>query len=109
VLEEFFTRGDFEYNNPTHHGTPLERMGAVLAGVVLKERNPDVAYNKGLAYIENSKKGTTERKGSAELIETITALRKLVAETNDVYSILILQPGENRVLAERMATSRRMH
>ena len=32
VLLDFYNRGEYEFNNPDHHGTPQERLDALLAG-----------------------------------------------------------------------------
>ena len=33
ALRSFFSKGDYSFNSPTHHGTPDERLHAVQAGL----------------------------------------------------------------------------
>lgn len=53
VLLDFFGRGGFAYNEASYHGSPLQRMGCMLAGILLNETSSDRAYLAGLTYVEN--------------------------------------------------------
>ncbi len=46
-MYRFFFLGDTEYTNPTHHGTPMERVGAITSGFELAGTvdKVDVAFN----------------------------------------------------------------
>lgn len=48
VLLQFYSIGDFNFNDPDHHGTPSERLDAVMNGVQLKldQRvdDPNIAF-----------------------------------------------------------------
>jgi hypothetical protein len=54
----FFKRGDYEYNNLNHHGTPLERQRAFSAGMNLNLKNNvrsgRVAYEQGIQYLRHA-------------------------------------------------------
>jgi hypothetical protein len=52
----FFSKGDYEFNNASHHGTPTERLGAFMAGFnVYKSNVTDArsAYQQGIAYLRS--------------------------------------------------------
>lgn len=54
-LGSIFTKGDYEFNNPGHHGTPRERANAFSAGYQLNIRYNEssalVAYTRGMDYL----------------------------------------------------------
>jgi uncharacterized protein len=43
TLNNAFSIGDFQFNSPSHHGTPLQRVQAVLAGAKV---GTELAYNR---------------------------------------------------------------
>lgn len=45
--------GDFDFGNPSHHGTPDERVGAMLGGYQAGEEglDRDAAAERGIAYV----------------------------------------------------------
>jgi hypothetical protein len=90
VLEDFYGRGDFAYNESSHHGTPLQRMGAMLAGILSKESNPDKAYNEGLAYVKSITKSAVPARESAVVQTIVSQLKRdfVDAEGDAHYSIL---------------------
>ena len=54
TLQVFYAIGDYQFNNPGHHGTPDERLSAAMAGFnayVSGTRDFGVAYNQGLGYV----------------------------------------------------------
>ena len=54
-IEAFFDIGDYDFNNPSHHGTPQERRNTFLAGLTLNLQSQvsssQVAYNEGIKYL----------------------------------------------------------
>ncbi len=55
-IKSFFSKGDYDFNNSQHHGTPQERMSAFVAGLNLNLRSNvssgTEAYNQGLKYLQ---------------------------------------------------------
>lgn len=51
-----YSKGDYDYNNPQHHGTPSERNEAFNAGYLLNKRSTSAsgaeAYKAGLLYLQ---------------------------------------------------------
>ena len=52
-IQEFYSKGDFEFNDPGHHGTPEERGCAFLQGFRYAQGSNNVysAYNSGKQYV----------------------------------------------------------
>jgi len=50
--ESLFSKGDYEFNHPDHHGTPDERVSAMRHGYAARE-NPDLftVANQGVQYV----------------------------------------------------------
>lgn len=46
----FFSRGDYYYNNPSHHGTPEQRKAAFMAGYEVGARDVDEAWTAAEAF-----------------------------------------------------------
>lgn len=54
IFTEFASRGDFEFNSPSHHGTPEERSCAFIEGyktAFIPNTNIYNAYSKGKNYV----------------------------------------------------------
>jgi hypothetical protein len=51
VLSTFYKRGEFQFNNPDHHGTRRERLAAFLAGYDVEDNDVNVAYQKGEVFV----------------------------------------------------------
>jgi len=64
-----FTKGDWAFNDPGHHGTPEERLAAFKAGVIAQATgqamDADAAYRQGLEYIKSqgAEEDITDAKG----------------------------------------------
>ena len=46
--------GDYEYNNPTHHGTPEERVNSAETGFklsYLQKKDINYAFEAGIDYV----------------------------------------------------------
>jgi hypothetical protein len=55
ALYSFFNKGDYNFNDPTHHGTPEERLRAVQIGIELRLRGASIgqAYQISLQGLSN--------------------------------------------------------
>ncbi|MCR9261496.1 MAG: hypothetical protein NXH95_17390 [Pseudomonadaceae bacterium] len=51
ALQSFFEKGDYAFNDPSHHGTPNQRLAAVQAGLVSRTSRADEAFALGLRYL----------------------------------------------------------
>jgi hypothetical protein len=51
ALQVFFSVGDYQFNSPTHHGTPQERLSAAQAGFASGALNAGHAYQLGLQFV----------------------------------------------------------
>jgi hypothetical protein len=49
-IRAFFSRGDYSFNSPQHHGTPAQRSKAFLAGFSLGDVSLTTAWNKSMEY-----------------------------------------------------------
>jgi len=47
-----FAKGDYQVFDPQHHGTPKQRVRAMLAGFQVSELSLPEAYERGLAYVD---------------------------------------------------------
>jgi hypothetical protein len=58
ALKSFFDKGDFDFFEEGHHGTPQERANAFYAGYLLNMRagvaSGGIAYNNGINYVRAS-------------------------------------------------------
>jgi hypothetical protein len=50
-LRSFFEKGDYQFNNPDHHGTPKERLSAIAFGLTLGRANIQQAFQESTRYI----------------------------------------------------------
>jgi hypothetical protein len=54
-MASFYNNGDYDFNNPDHHGTPQERLDAFEAGACLNLHynvaSSRIAYNEGIRYL----------------------------------------------------------
>jgi hypothetical protein len=57
ILNSFFNKGDFDFFDKGHHGTPQERANAFMAGYNLNRLSQvslgTLAYDWGIKYIQN--------------------------------------------------------
>lgn len=51
ILMSFFSKGDYEFNSPVHHGTPTERINSVRAGYALTSSSFEQAWTASLQYL----------------------------------------------------------
>jgi hypothetical protein len=51
ALRSFFEKGDYEFNSPQHHGTPEQRLHALMEGVNCGARSASSAFDLGLAAV----------------------------------------------------------
>jgi hypothetical protein len=49
-IRAFYSRGDYSFNSPQHHGTPEQRSKAFLAGFALGDVSLLAAWNKSMEY-----------------------------------------------------------
>jgi hypothetical protein len=52
TLYAFYSKGDYEFNSPRHHGTPDERLQAAVGGVRDQSSYPAAAYQNSLGFIK---------------------------------------------------------
>ncbi len=94
ALRSFYNKGDYEFNNPDHHGTPEERLNAVLAGYNwLKGKarpgvniGTDEAIKAAKEYLGIS--GTTSsqsptKSSSSQLTSHVSLIAKLLSPSSD--------------------------
>lgn len=51
ILMSFFALGDYMFNSPIYHGTPLERINAVRAGYASSSSSFEQAWTASLQYL----------------------------------------------------------
>lgn len=51
ALQSFFSKGDYAFNSPTHHGTPEERVAAVVAGAKDARSSLKQAFSHANRYV----------------------------------------------------------
>jgi hypothetical protein len=49
--ESLFSKGDYDYNDEQHHGTPQQRVAAMRAGFSAARFDLDEAANRGVTYV----------------------------------------------------------
>ena len=49
--ESLFSKGDYDYNDKQHHGTPQQRVAAMRAGYGAGRYDLDEATNRGVTYV----------------------------------------------------------
>jgi hypothetical protein len=52
ALQSFFEKGDYGYFSPNHHGTPEQRLRAIMSGLLDQSTSIDAAFSQGLAFVE---------------------------------------------------------
>lgn len=57
VGADLYSIGDYDFGSSTHHGTPAERVNAMLAGYSHRYNSVDDAYDAGLNYINGNSNG----------------------------------------------------
>jgi hypothetical protein len=59
IMRSFYAKGDYELNDPSHHGTPDERVAAISAGYRNSElRMPDI-YRESLKFVSATHDSST--------------------------------------------------
>lgn len=53
AIRAFYSRGDYAFNSPQHHGTPEQRSAAFLAGFDTGDVPLEKAWNKSMEYRRN--------------------------------------------------------
>jgi len=53
AFEAFFQMGDYQFNNPNHHGTPQQRLAAIQAGFQATRLSFDQAYQQSSAFVKS--------------------------------------------------------
>ena len=53
VFGSFYSKGDIDFNNETHHGTKEERLKAFLEGFKIEEDDVNVAFDRGDLYVRS--------------------------------------------------------
>jgi len=49
-IRAFYSRGDYQFNSPQHHGTPEQRYNAFIKGFKLGDVSLVTAWNKSMEY-----------------------------------------------------------
>lgn len=85
AFKSFFNKGDYEFNSPEHHGTPEQRLAAVIAGYNCDLTDIDEIYDAGKKYVQkynNNTAGGNENsfysKNDNSKSDNITTLNKLI-------------------------------
>ena len=52
TLKLFYELGDYQFNSPTHHGTPDERLAAARAGFASNATSAAQAYALGWQFVK---------------------------------------------------------
>lgn len=58
TLYAFYSKGDYAFNDPSHHGTPDERLKAALAGINDSSPGAAGAYQSGLRMVAQFEDGS---------------------------------------------------
>lgn len=51
ALDAFFGMGDYHFNSPNHHGTPMQRLRSLLAGYADSATSIEEAFQSGLEHV----------------------------------------------------------
>lgn len=54
AFQAFFEKGDYEFNNPNHHGTPQQRLASLQAGFQSKGLTFDQAYQRSSEFVKSN-------------------------------------------------------
>jgi hypothetical protein len=49
-----FSKGDYQFNDRDHHGTPQERVAAMRAGYASADDDLNIATERGVAYVQRA-------------------------------------------------------
>lgn len=75
IMRSFYAKGDYAMNDPSHHGTPDERVAAISAGFDHSNlRLPD-AYAASLAFVSSA---GSPRRADYDPLELADALRNIM-------------------------------
>ncbi|MBX7154292.1 MAG: hypothetical protein U0Y96_02445 [Candidatus Kapaibacterium sp.] len=58
--------GDYNFWDPNHHGTPTERVNAMMAGYKMAGKSIDVAYREGVKYVSGINNNDDENEDAEE-------------------------------------------
>jgi hypothetical protein len=90
IMHSFYAKGDYDLNEPSHHGTPEERVAAISAGYQNAElRMPDM-YRESLKFVSsvhNSSTGT-QNVTSYDPSELAKSLAEVVADQSNRFANL---------------------
>jgi hypothetical protein len=53
AFQAFFQIGDYDFNNPGHHGTPQQRLAAIQAGFRSSDLPLRQAFQRGLQFVKS--------------------------------------------------------
>lgn len=53
AFQAFFQMGDYEFNNPDHHGTPQQRLAAIQAGFQASDLSLEQAYQRSSELVKS--------------------------------------------------------
>lgn len=53
AFQAFFQIGDYDFNNPNHHGTPQQRLAAIQAGFSSSNLSFEQAFRRGLEFVRS--------------------------------------------------------
>ena len=51
AFQSFFEKGDYDFNNPSHHGTPQQRLAAISSGFVDASLPLDQVYRRSADFV----------------------------------------------------------
>jgi hypothetical protein len=86
VIKTFYAKGDYDFNDPEHHGTPEERMEAVSEGFKTSDLLLTQAYARSLQYI--AEKYPTGGPSPINPNEFEAALRDIIKQSSNKFADL---------------------
>jgi len=97
IMRSFYAKGDYELNEPSHHGTPEERVAAISAGYANAElRIPDL-YRESLRFVSNVHNDMTAQQTitSYDPLELAKVLAEIMTHQSNKFADLRGQLDED--------------
>lgn len=95
AFKSFFDKGDYEFNNPNHHGTKEQRLAAIKAGYKCNAMDLDELYETSKVYATNALFGLALGEGNEN--ELITFNQSGIQQIVDN-----LMKGSDAILGEKL-------
>jgi hypothetical protein len=87
VMKTFYDKGDYDFNDPQHHGTPEERMTAISEGFKTSDLLLTDAYARSLQFIANN---NSQKGGASPIVPNAfaAALRDIIKQSSNKFADL---------------------